>query len=522
MSSSWERYPSSANEASAALQINRTLGQHSDTESNGDDPQYLPTHTCSCCQRVFESSWLDDHGNIVDSPMDDSKLRIELGNLWDIDEAVGRGCEFYQRLQCNSAGNTVKAFMRPESDKVLLFVISKQISEYFECYALNRRIIQDDKEDVAYEVAHQADIYRESTFTILAGDCASADDGFLHTRPMPVERFRISVRPPGTSDVGSWLIMSVDQPRRRNPIEKRGWILQECKPAHPFIPRQLMIYCNDRMYADGGNETHEFATTWLRRNCYSGRINAESAAKIWDNLVQCYSEMSVSKSSDKLAAISAAAEEIGGLVWEPHEIHTSYKAGLWIQHMPKSLLWYRECMPCLPRPPYRAPSWSWASIDGLVTHTRSSTDTTYDYRIRVVSCTTTSAFSSAPFGEVLGGELRLLGPLKTVSSYNIDGHYITVCDADHNLRLVCFVDALEPELGKKSSDSDAKISVLLCASEKLRFDTNGRAIRLYGLFLTSRSSEPAFRRIGFWYYEYTDAEEMKWFATFETTEITII
>ena len=95
----------------------------------------------------------------------------------------------------------------------------------------------------------------------------------------------------------------------------------------------------------------------------------------WFGTVQDYSQRKLTYGKDKLIALSGLAHD-----YAEREQRGKYAAGLWEVDMPSALLWrthqYPPDMsqainadPCLPpqRPSaYRAPSWSWASVDGHI------------------------------------------------------------------------------------------------------------------------------------------------------------
>lgn len=86
--------------------------------------------------------------------------------------------------------------------------------------------------------------------------------------------------------------------------------------------------------------------------------------KIWYDLVSSYTGRSLTKDSDKLPAIAGLAATI-------HEISgDSYLAGHWRVELERSLFWRTEQDVVSPEPArcrgYRAPSWAWPSIDGMV------------------------------------------------------------------------------------------------------------------------------------------------------------
>jgi hypothetical protein len=84
--------------------------------------------------------------------------------------------------------------------------------------------------------------------------------------------------------------------------------------------------------------------------------------RLWFSVVQAYSKGKLTRSEDGLIALSGVAERIrqsSGL---------TYVAGLWRQNMPLDLLWRTRIRAgegeLSPRSPtYRAPTWSWGSLD---------------------------------------------------------------------------------------------------------------------------------------------------------------
>lgn len=98
----------------------------------------------------------------------------------------------------------------------------------------------------------------------------------------------------------------------------------------------------------------------------------------WYGLVEDYSSRFLTEESDKLPALSGLAAKFFEVL-SP----SRYAAGLWVCHMPSALLWktrntdsvYKQKKQRIlsafqPRRPisYRAPSWTWASIDGEISY----------------------------------------------------------------------------------------------------------------------------------------------------------
>ncbi len=82
----------------------------------------------------------------------------------------------------------------------------------------------------------------------------------------------------------------------------------------------------------------------------------------WRNIVQVYSKCLLTKECDKLIAIGGIAKHFSQR-WD----WGNYVAGLWGKYIINQMLWEPVSPPKSVRPQrYRAPSWSWASIDGEV------------------------------------------------------------------------------------------------------------------------------------------------------------
>src|SRR4051794_24470963 len=90
----------------------------------------------------------------------------------------------------------------------------------------------------------------------------------------------------------------------------------------------------------------------------------------------------------------------------------NYLAGLWRQNLAGGLLWEIEDQ-ARPRPVYyRAPSWSWASVDDKVRAIMEK----YPQLVFVDAATTWDT-TAGPFLAVTGGFVVVRGLMKAVSSY---------------------------------------------------------------------------------------------------------
>jgi hypothetical protein len=138
----------------------------------------------------------------------------------------------------------------------------------------------------------------------------------------------------------------------------------------------------------------------------------------WLVLIENYSKGNLTKPQDKLPALSGLARVIA------QETNDQYFAGLWLNHLIEDLHWRvyaqdennRGC-PRPHHPPtkgkvlgnirkpdeYRAPSWSWASLDAPIRFVPLSYG---DLVAKVLNCSTMPV-GSDKFGRVSGGKLDI-------------------------------------------------------------------------------------------------------------------
>lgn len=86
---------------------------------------------------------------------------------------------------------------------------------------------------------------------------------------------------------------------------------------------------------------------------------------MWARVIERYSAAGLTFLTDKLIALTGIVSEVKG------QIHDRNVAGLWGYSLPQGLTWYADhrkslTQPCRRPALYRAPTWSWASIDGPI------------------------------------------------------------------------------------------------------------------------------------------------------------
>ncbi|KAF7502699.1 hypothetical protein GJ744_005238 [Endocarpon pusillum] len=198
----------------------------------------------------------------------------------------------------------------------------------------------------------------------------------------------------------------------KEPLHQRAWVLQE-----RLLSRRAIIFpsvggliwqCKEGKQVDGtvypsslSDEGLEPLISHTSQQPQPHQINDS-----WRNIIEDYSGREMTDSTDKLIAISALAEHY-------HECYGStlgaYCAGLWDNFLLRDLNWVHSKDSLMARPKfYRAPTWSWAAVDGK--HTAEVFEDGNGHVLaEVQKCQTIPTSSKMPFGAVRSGCLEIKG-----------------------------------------------------------------------------------------------------------------
>ncbi|KAH9889562.1 heterokaryon incompatibility protein-domain-containing protein [Cubamyces lactineus] len=294
-------------------------------------------------------------------------------------------------------------------------------------------IIQDSQEDKHRELARMRDVYRHAYLTIDAASAGSVNEGFLQDRrPLDPEHTlpfvcpRDSTRPlsegiaptgeiylthEATMDLQTHAEMHGKLPQSYT--ARRAWCLQEAllsTRSLVFTSETLQLRCHSQTQNVGGaSHNPEFDLPRLPDAVFhpDKRITPGSdewryARESWCKIVEDYSSRSLSYPSDKLIAFAGLAELYACALC------SDYLAGLWRSTLLFDLLWQRRpgssTLRCAG---YRAPSWSWACIDGPMTFFTHHLRTNTQALAEVVECEVTLQNENLPYGPIDGGSLIL-------------------------------------------------------------------------------------------------------------------
>ena len=165
-----------------------------------------------------------------------------------------------------------------------------------------------------------------------------------------------------------------------SPLARRGWAFQErllpSRTLH-FADGQVYWECFNHsaserypggtmLYVDVKDSLASRMVKQLKPLMAPARMAGEVHVPydLWSGIVEAYSRSKLTYESDKLVALAGLAMEVAQIFQRD-----AYLAGLWRSGLPYSLMWTADgdVDDSIVRPrKYRAPSWSWASLDGNI------------------------------------------------------------------------------------------------------------------------------------------------------------
>lgn len=307
-------------------------------------------------------------------------------------------------------------------------------------------IIQDDTEEWLREAPTMHDVYRNSYCNIAAVDSGNGEGGLFR------ERLPEDVSPPIIQASSAMLGKGTFRVVRRDfwkgelleaPLYNRAWVFQggsrlqnistitsDQISERMLAPRILQFGHNQifwecpslsaceafpkglpRFLDATPREDMRWKQT-LQRGSRTGVLMPANRTKLsldnfWEVAVNAYTSCKLTFGMDKLIAIAG----IANIILEGSG--NTYAAGLWKTNIEEQLSWWVvDCKQADGQPSsrpadYRAPSWSWVSIDGLV-QLRKNVYQPRDYKVAILDLDVKTV-TPVPTGQVERGRILLRG-----------------------------------------------------------------------------------------------------------------
>jgi hypothetical protein len=262
-------------------------------------------------------------------------------------------------------------------------------------------------------------IYSDAAVTISAAVANTVYSGFLdmvkfsHEAPLKVTL---------ENEQKSLGTIYMQQPKTYNiedePISLRAWTLQE----HILSQRILMFTTHDvwwicpsgtksqdgpvdEVLEDGDNTAPPVAAAARYSSTGPLRHNKMKVIKHWRLILEDYTRRFLSYPSDKLPAIGGIASLYANVLC------SEYRAGLWMLCLRSDLMWSSKRSDISRPTVARAPSWSWASVDGEITHDWCPPPLAG--ALEILECCAPPLSVASPFGSIdpLKSILRVRGEL---------------------------------------------------------------------------------------------------------------
>lgn len=358
-------------------------------------------------------------------------------------------------------------------------------------------ITQDDHDDWTKEAANMCRIYSEASLTIVASRSDGSDTSIFGTQKfsqfdMVLYRgLQLKVRTNllKVHEINPVIPYGPDG----DPVTHRAWTYQEAvlsnRSVH-FTSDELRWECNTWRHCQCGQMSKKFPLSydpeyveyesyrlWRVAEIFPATSILE-AYVIWRGHMVYYTSRMLTKDSDRLVALSGLAQRFSMVMQEKFLIKDAYLAGLWRGGLPEQLLWFVELRKFSvlhgrrhDRPSeWRAPSWSWASMEAPSNYLSSLIE---EQRLEIIEATT-EPLNADPFGQVKSGRLkaraRILHNIRFIpsSQSNSGSRFPLVkwCGLDLRVNTSYFDDDRGDETDEYLGDPNLEISLLVVGYSK--------------------------------------------------------
>jgi hypothetical protein len=236
-------------------------------------------------------------------------------------------------------------------------------------------IIQDSHQDWQQEALTMKDVYQNSTLNLCASAAAENSEASFKSRdPTMIAPLKIV---PEWADGEIHYITKFDMNDEEilySPLQSRAWVVQEYYLSHRSLNlthSQMWWQCRQKIacetfpsgYPEGSIEPTrlKFMREGQEQQDSSGQERQHDYE--WYRVVQDYCRCGLTFNTDKLIAFAGVAQ-----AFRRYYPQDRYIAGIWSSQLPLALCWSTDNSSITYRPDgYIAPTWSWASVKGVVT-----------------------------------------------------------------------------------------------------------------------------------------------------------
>jgi hypothetical protein len=317
-------------------------------------------------------------------------------------------------------------------------------------------IIQDNLQDWQDESSQMGEIYYHGICNIAATAAANGSDGLFFSRnPITIRPIQANIPSTSSSRRSKFIIIDDELWMRsveRSPLCQRGWVYQE----RLLSPRTLHFGASQIYWECRTHSCCESYPLGLDDVMRRGRMKEigwlkplvpalyDDALLIWSRIVTSYSGCNLTYETDKLVAISGLAMRLST------RMGARYCAGLWERSLPIQLLWksdrYRGRHSRYSE--YVAPSWSWASVNGVIDPVdlnprRFGDPKSFKVLIDIAGVSLELA-SRNPFGRLKAGSMHLQGRLARLTLQQRRSN-LHAADSAHELDSIGFGDFIRSE-----------------------------------------------------------------------------
>lgn len=264
----------------------------------------------------------------------------------------------------------------------------------------------------------------------------------------------------------------------QEPLCRRGWALQERVIARRVLhynTKQLYFECDMGVIGEDGSTQYirPCAIRELRPKMKTWGSIFGNDYDLWNNLIATYGSRNLTKTTDKLPAMSGLATIFRD------KLQAKYIAGLWDKALIEGLAWQglgkRGPQAATPDE-YIGPSWSWASYAGVAaTGLRrgwKSLAEILDWHVELKT-------EANPYGEIQGAWLRIRGPI--VPLFTVRGNASGDEDYESKRQLVGL--APHPRMRTAYSDDDTEGHIITLDYNDLAFSGGWESLDLQVLLL---------------------------------------